>query len=366
MDEHQPFQSDDPSSSPLSREARQHVALARPANAWYIACRSDELGARPRKASILSAPLVLFRDSAGDPVALLDRCAHRNVPLSAGRCVAGEIECAYHGWRFDAAGVCRNVPSLLGTQEGKARRVPHYAAREQQGYVWVYASADAEPAAEPFVFPHLDDRRYVVVRYDYALEATLYNALENVLDVPHTAFLHRGLFRGGKKNVITAVVRRLGDRAEVEYRGEPRPTGLLGRVLAPGGGTVTHFDRFILPAVAQVEYALGAGSHLVISNFVTPASDFSCHLYAVVCLRLPVGGEVVRRVLTPLAKRVLEQDARILKLQTDNIKRFGGERFVSTEVDVLGGHILRLLRQAERGEAAPAGELKETRVEILA
>src|SRR5206468_4349675 len=93
---------------------------------------------------------------------------------------------------------------------------------------------------------------------------------ENILDVPHTAFLHRGLFRGGSAHRITAVVRRRTDRVEVEYVGEPRPGGLLGRILAPRGGTVTHFDRFILPSVAQVEYRLGERSHLVITNVLTP------------------------------------------------------------------------------------------------
>ena len=51
----------------------------------------------------------------------------------------------------------------------------------------------------------------------------------------------------------------------------------------------------------------------------------------------------------------------VLKKQTENIARFGGERFVSTEVDVLGPHILRLLRAAERGKASPATDAPEAR-----
>ena len=105
--------------------------------------------------SVLGTPLVLFRGQGGRPAALVDRCAHRNVPLSAGRMVEGTVECAYHGWRFDAGGVCRLVPALLGSQEGRARRVPTHAARERQGYVWVWGAADAEPSGEPFEFPHV-------------------------------------------------------------------------------------------------------------------------------------------------------------------------------------------------------------------
>ena len=98
-------------------------SVARPLNAWYPACRSVELAKQPLAAVICDTPLCLFRDEHGKPTALLDRCAHRNVPLSGGRIVGSEIECAYHGWRYDAGGICRRVPALSGDPEGKARRV---------------------------------------------------------------------------------------------------------------------------------------------------------------------------------------------------------------------------------------------------
>ena len=78
------------------------------------------------------------------------------------------------------------------------------------------------------------------------MTAGLHAALENTLDVPHTAFLHGGLFRGGRPPVdIEVVVRHTADGVEAEYLGEPRPPGLAGRILAPEGGVVTHVDRFL-------------------------------------------------------------------------------------------------------------------------
>ena len=67
-----------------------------------------------------------------------------------------------------------------------------------------------------------EDRRYTSVFYSTEFEATLHATLENILDVPHTAFLHRGLFRGVKRNEITAVVRRGADRVEA-LTGPPTP-----------------------------------------------------------------------------------------------------------------------------------------------
>ena len=46
----------------------------------------------------------------------------------------------------------------------------------------------------------------------------------------------------------------------------------------------------------------------------------------------------------------------MLKAQSETVKRFGGELYVSTEIDVLGPHILRLLRKAERGHRDDTGE----------
>ena len=320
--------------------------------AWYVLCEADELTSKPLQRTLFGLPLALFRGAGGEAVALVDRCAHRNVPISGGRVVHGEIECPYHGWRFGNDGVCRAVPALLAEVAGKGRKIPKHATRERQGLVWVYGIADVEPAFEPYVVPHLSDDRYGVVRYAQDFDATLHAVAENILDVPHTAFLHRGLFRGtGRRNRIEAVVRRDATSVEADYIGEPRPSGLAGRLLAPRGGTVKHVDRFVLPSIAQVEYALGDTSHVVITNLLTPIDDVRTGMHSIITFRLPLASGVVGRILTPLAKRIVNQDAVILKQQSENVARFGGERFVSTDVDVLGGHILRLLKQAERGEA---------------
>ena len=354
--------------SPPRPEGR--FALPRLYDAWYIACRSRELRRRPLRRLLFGVPLALFRDAGGRPAALVDRCAHRNVPLSAGRCIGGRVECPYHGWQFDGGGVCRVIPGLVGAHEGKARRVPSHAAHEREGYVWVWGRADSDPAGRPPAFGHLGEPGYTVVRYEVELASTLHNALENVLDVPHTAFLHRGLFRGGgRPNRVRVRVQGLAAGVEAEYIGEPRPRGLLGRLLAPRGGTVRHIDRFLLPSIAQVEYAVGDDSHLLITNVLTPVDDFTTRMNVVVLLRLAWGAGLLARLLAPLAEHVVAQDARVLRLQSQNTRRFGGEQFVSTQVDVLSPYVLRLLRRTERGESVGGEggrEGGESEIELLA
>ncbi|HEY2406324.1 MAG TPA: Rieske 2Fe-2S domain-containing protein [Polyangiaceae bacterium] len=346
----------------LPPETKPHVSVAALRRYWYVACRSQELGSKPLSRTVLGVPLVIFRTRSGQASALLDRCPHRNVPLALGRVVGERLECRYHGWQFDCAGACQLVPGLVAS-EARERRVAAAATREVDGLIWVYPELDVTPTSEPFRLPKTDDGYARVVR-EVAADATLHATIENALDVPHTGFLHRGLFRGGRKNEISAVVRRGADRVEAEYSGEPRPSGVVGRLLSPGGGVVEHWDRFILPSVAEVEYRLGADVHFLVTALCTPVSDFHTRLTAVAQFKTRFPARVVQRVLEPFALRIFGQDAALLRKQTDNIRRFGGEQYMSTELDLLGPHIWRLLKQAEQGGQGDVGEhASETVVE---
>ncbi|WP_043431245.1 aromatic ring-hydroxylating oxygenase subunit alpha [Cystobacter fuscus] len=341
------------------------VSVVRLPHSWFILCTSSELGDKPLARMLQGSPLVLFRTAEGKPAALADRCPHRNVPLSLGRVVKGQLQCGYHGWRFDSSGQCRAVPGLIGEPEAKSRCATWHATREQEGFVWVYSTPGVEPSHEPYRFPLLDAPGYSTVRRTLRAGGSLHALLENTLDVPHTSFLHGGLFRTEKqRHEIDVVVRRSAHQVEAEYIGEPRPEGLVGRLLAPGGGVLQHFDRFLMPSIAQVEYRLGADSHLMVTSAMTPVDDWDTLVYAVVTFRLPLPHWLIKPFITPVALHIFKQDARILERQTETIRRFGSETFASTEVDVLGPSILRLMRQAGREQPPGSLEVQETRLKM--
>jgi phenylpropionate dioxygenase-like ring-hydroxylating dioxygenase large terminal subunit len=347
-------------------QTKGRASVVRLMNHWFVACLSRELRDRPISRTIMGIPMVLFRDDQGRPGALLDRCPHRNVPLSMGDVVEGQLQCAYHGWRFDGSGACRFIPSLAGAHEGKARRAPAYPALEQDGFVWVFTSSTETPTSEPYRFEYADKKGYTTVRETVSAESTMHAALENALDVPHTAYLHRGLFRAKSRGIeITAKVKRTHDRVVTEYVGEPRPVGLIARILSPSGGMVTHFDRFILPSIAEVEYSIGSENHFLVASVMTPVTDFFTRIYAAVSFRSRIPGWLLKPFLKPLGLKVFAQDAVMLRQQTENIKRFGGEQYVSTDIDVMGGHIWRLLRAAERGDTLRADEAHEQDITLI-
>jgi phenylpropionate dioxygenase-like ring-hydroxylating dioxygenase large terminal subunit len=343
-------------------------SVAFPRRWWYPVARSSELGRRPLAVTLMDSPLVVFRGAEGAPAVLLDRCDHRNYPLSLGRVTGdGVLECGYHGWTYDGGGHCVRVPGLLGgrTQTHRSRCVPSHATVEQDGIVWAWGEPDAEPTRRPFALPAVDGPGAGEVVFRHDLDCTLRASLENALDVPHTAFLHRGIFRGGHAHRITAVRRPADSGVEVQYLGEP--VG-LGPIRLPGDASRTfhHWDRFFLPSVAQIEYAVDGWFRLVNTIVHLPMSAFRTRAWFVVRFQSRMPAAVVHAIVRQHGKRILRQDADALARQTERTRGLGGERYASTELDLLGPSIWHLLRHAERaeepggGDAAPAAVRERT------
>jgi len=186
------------------------------------------------------------------------------------------------------------------------------------------------------------------------LDATLRASLENALDVPHTAFLHRGLFRGGAPRTITAIRRPIDGGVEVQYLGEPVGMGPI-RLSEDSGRTFDHWDRFLLPSIAQIEYAVNGWFRIVNTILQLPIAPFRTRAWFVVRFSSRLPAPLVRLAVHQQGRRILRQDADALARQTERIRSFDGERYASTELDLLGTAIWRLLRQAERAEQ-PDGE----------
>ena len=331
---------------------------------WYVAAQSELIGRRPTELTFNSVPLVAFRDSAGKPAVLLDRCPHRNAPLSKGRLRGDRIQCHYHGWEFDRGGICRAVPGLSSQPEHTSRQVPSYACRDQQGWLWMYSEPGLEPPAPPAQIPCADDPSYLTIRQRVSMPGPVHAVAENALDVPHTAFVHAGLFRGPqRRSPIEVIVRSDAKQVEAEYVGEQRPKGLVGRLLAPRGGDVTHFDRFILPCLAQVEYRIGADSHIITTAALTPRGPKLTDLFATVAVRVPLPGLLLRHLVKPVAMLIVRQDVDVLRQQTEQVELFGAEHFVSTEIDVMGLRIQKMLRDAAQGKTPRPSE--ERRITML-
>lgn len=156
---------------------------------WYPVCPASLLKPdRPRPFRVWNLELVAFRDAAGAPGVLLDRCCHRGARLSLGTVRGDCLACPYHGWEYDAAGRVVKVPSLGPDRSLPAYGIPSYPAAEADHYVWVWIAGErSRPDAPP--------RLHGIEHGAWTQRSAVWKvgamaAAENQLDSAHLAFVH--------------------------------------------------------------------------------------------------------------------------------------------------------------------------------
>lgn len=163
-----------------------------PHNHWWVAARTEDVGRELLERVVLGTPVLLYRTTDGRAVALDNRCVHRSFPLSKGKLVGDEVQCGYHGFRYDTTGACVCIPS----QEHVASRVrvKAYPVVERFPYVWVWIGDD-EAADESLVpdpgLVNEDDWR--VLSGTMHIKGSWRAMHDNLLDLTHLTYLHNGV-----------------------------------------------------------------------------------------------------------------------------------------------------------------------------
>jgi len=162
-------------------------------NTWYVAAWGDEVKNEMLARTLLDEPVVFYRRANGSVAALADRCAHRFAPLHLGQLIDDQIECAYHGLRYDCEGRCTFNPHGDG-RVPRLAMVRSYPVVEKHGLVWIWmgdaARADAAKIPE---FAFMTDPQFQNVK-GYTLAEGHYELMtDNIMDLGHIEFLHPGL-----------------------------------------------------------------------------------------------------------------------------------------------------------------------------
>lgn len=160
-------------------------------NYWYVVARSTEVKTQPLSVVLWNQPIVIYRDSIGKIHALEDRCPHRQVKLSHGKVTGDELECAYHGWRFNEAGECAAVPYLAANQKLPSCQIRRYPVQELDGFIWLFPgdSTDLETqnfsSLKPLGVPEWDHLNYIATVSVIKCNAHYSYLIENLMDMYH-------------------------------------------------------------------------------------------------------------------------------------------------------------------------------------
>jgi phenylpropionate dioxygenase-like ring-hydroxylating dioxygenase large terminal subunit len=301
-------------------------------NYWYIVAESGELTSRGVLArSVLDRTLACFRGSDGSPAVLEDRCLHRNAPLSAGCVRGGLLTCAYHGWTYDAGGRVVSIPSTGPRQNLPAIRP--FPVSERDGYVYVRLKRDAPADIAPFAMPHYGEKGWKTIRLQNRFANNVSNCVENFIDVPHNAFVHKAIFRSSRAERLSAQVSRSRGEVHVRYRNERTNLGSYAWFLNRAGLPVDHTDSFYAPNVTSVTYRIGPKTFIITSQAV-PITPEETLVYTDLTYRFGMLNALSAPFVRRHGQRIIDQDIDILGRQMDVIRRYG-RAFSDTPADLI-------------------------------
>jgi len=249
---------------------------------WMPAALSSELvrDGAPVRLMLLGEKLIAFRDSAGRVGVMDHRCPHRCASLFLGRNEEGGIRCIYHGWKFDVAGNCLDMPSLPPPGFKEKVKAKAYKVVERAGVVWVYMGARAEapplPAFEVLDLPE-DEIRVGFIQRD----CNWLQALEGEIDTSHFGFLHAGHVEADELAEDEPVRHTVINRApEYHLADAPWGTQYAGYREVGPGQTYWRFGNFLFPFWTQAPNG-EFGSHMHARGWV-PLDDghtMFCYLW---------------------------------------------------------------------------------------
>jgi phenylpropionate dioxygenase-like ring-hydroxylating dioxygenase large terminal subunit len=299
---------------------------------WYPALRSSDVrGTGLAKALLLGRPLIVGRASSGEAFAMRDTCPHRGIPLSYGRFDGTEVECSYHGWRFEAiSGQCRAIPSLTPRDTVTVDRIfaSSYPCREADGFFWVFLPDKSSLGVDaPLPVPRVPafSDRYVLTHLQAELPCGIDHGIIGLMDPAHGPFVHRSWWwRSG------------GSIHEKEKRFEPIPNGFRMSAHAPStnsapyqlmrlaraGGAArleTTID-FVLPNVRLETVRYGAAWFSTLTT-VTPIDAARCRIDVRAAWNIfRWATPLVLPVVRFFGKRFIRQDQLTMERQAEGLR----------------------------------------------
>ncbi len=157
-------------------------------NAWYVACRPEEIEGKPLGRQICGLKMVIYRGPENQAVALEDFCPHRGAPLSLGFVKDGNLVCGYHGLEMGCHGKTVAMPSQ---RVSAFPSIASYPVIERYGFIWVWPGdrEKADPALMP-VYEFFDNPAWAYGGGMYHVKANYQLMIDNLMDLSHETYVH--------------------------------------------------------------------------------------------------------------------------------------------------------------------------------
>ncbi len=161
---------------------------------WYCVAWSDEV----REDSVLDlryfgADLICFRSPSGEARVFDAHCPHLGAHLGDGCMIDGEVECPFHGWRWNSDGENTLIPYAEKTTR---RTLIPWLVHEVNGMVFVwYDPSGSEPTWRIPAYEQHGSDEYLNFYPDFcrrwpAMKLHPQQSVENTTDPAHVTYVH--------------------------------------------------------------------------------------------------------------------------------------------------------------------------------
>jgi vanillate O-demethylase monooxygenase subunit len=297
-------------ASPLTED----IAVAALRQTWQPVANAADL--RPGAIigyTLLGTELVVSRFADGRLLAADVACPHKGARLTAGCIRDGELVCPYHGWRFDAAGGCLSIPSLVEPSPEKLAlsHLRTYEVQERYGFVWVKLAPSAH--ALPDV-PEFEDARWTyVMGPPMRFAAGWRREVENYLDMSHFAFAHSTTLGKAADPKIPEMNIALHDDG---FQMDAPFPALVSSHELPGKLQSAHHrrQRCWLPNFTTIRQSFPDGDERVLVHIPSPNTAESCTVFWSLAISPGFRGPPPEQQIE-FAIRVLDEDRQMCELQ---------------------------------------------------
>ena len=299
---------------------------------WYPALRSGSLRpGKTRTALLLGVPLLLGRKRDGSLFAMRDLCPHRGIPLSAGWFDGEQVQCKYHGWKFEpCSGQCTEIPSLTGFDVLQPTKIyaTSYPCREQDGYAWVYLpepGAGRTPAALPPV-PEVPkfSARFRSAHLSAELPCNVDHGIIGLMDPAHGPFVHQAWWWRSKASIHekTKHFEPIDDGVNQGFRMSshaPSANSAPYKLLGVYGQAITTTIDFVLPN-RRFETIRAGDKWFASLTTVTPVTPSTCRIDVMACWNVFYHVPLVKTIATYFGARFVRQDQETMIEQAQGLQ----------------------------------------------
>ncbi|NMN04542.1 MULTISPECIES: aromatic ring-hydroxylating dioxygenase subunit alpha [unclassified Novosphingobium] len=333
--------------------------------AWYMAGWADEIGEAGLARRIAGRPTFLYRLADGNIAALLDRCPHRFAPLSKGTRDGDRVVCGYHGLAFTPDGHCAHNPFAARIPAGSD--IPAFAVAERDGIAWVWG--DEPSTADPALIPDFgfipDTAHSRTVRGYTLMQANYEYGTDNLLDLSHIEFVHKGTFAG--QGVIFAGQHSVTVEADTLHSNwwmpDIAPPSVAYGIFPPDAKVDHWLDmRWNAPASMRLHVGVAphgapreAGFEVPQAHILTPADEHSTHYFWSTTRFNDLDDAGVDAMLKALFGEAFDlEDKPMIEAAYDNVRGrdFWQEKPLSLGIDQGGTRARRILEKMRAQERA--------------